>query len=81
METQYPDDLLFIEKSNYDFELPMEYAQCCWEIGKRDEAVRINEALIGNPNVPVGVRAKAQAQLTLQPAVGPQGQSGVDSTL
>ena len=38
IDTPYPEDLLFIENSIYQHELPMEYALCCEQLGKRDEA-------------------------------------------
>ena len=43
IDTPYPEDLLFIEKSIYHHELPMEYALCCKQLGKRDEAVQASE--------------------------------------
>ena len=40
VETPYPDDLLFIEKSIYDYELWQEYALCRDRLGKQEEAAR-----------------------------------------
>jgi glycosyltransferase involved in cell wall biosynthesis len=69
-ETSYPDDLLFIESSIYDYELRMEYALCCCQIGKRDEALRITEAIIADQNVPESVRETARKQGQLSSAAG-----------
>ena len=33
IDTPYPEDLLFIEKSIYQHELPLEYALCCEQLG------------------------------------------------
>jgi hypothetical protein len=32
VETPYPDDILFIEKNIYEYELPLEYGICCYWI-------------------------------------------------
>jgi glycosyltransferase involved in cell wall biosynthesis len=52
IETPYPDDVLFIEKNIYEYELPLEYGICCYWIGKHEEAIRVNDAIIARPNVP-----------------------------
>ena len=68
--SQYPDDILFIEKSIYDFELPMEFAVSCQRLGKHDEAIRVNNAIIGAAATPEGIRKMAirnrQLSLDLQ---------------
>jgi glycosyltransferase involved in cell wall biosynthesis len=46
IDAPYPDDLLFIEKSVYDFELTQEYAACRQQIGEHHEANRVNDAII-----------------------------------
>jgi tetratricopeptide (TPR) repeat protein len=58
-ETPYPDDLLFIEKSIYDYELLMEHALCCDRLGKHDEADRARDAVIANADTPEQVRREA----------------------
>jgi hypothetical protein len=52
IETPYPDDILFIEKNIYEYELPLEYGICCYWTGLHEEAIRVNEAIIARPNVP-----------------------------
>jgi glycosyltransferase involved in cell wall biosynthesis len=52
IETPYPDDILFVERSVYDYELPMEYAICCYWLGQHDEAIRINDMIIARAGVP-----------------------------
>jgi glycosyltransferase involved in cell wall biosynthesis len=52
LETSYPDDLLFIEKNIYEYELPLEYGICCYWLGRHEEAIRINDEIIACPNVP-----------------------------
>jgi len=52
LETPYPDDILFIEKNIYEYELPLEYGICCYWIGKHEEAIRVNDEIIARPNVP-----------------------------
>ncbi len=52
LETPYPDDILFIERNSYEYELPLEYGICCYWIGKHEEAIRVNDAIIARPNVP-----------------------------
>jgi|SRR5579859_5571852 len=39
MHIPVPDDLLFIERSVYESDLPLEYAQCCSHLGLQQEAV------------------------------------------
>ena len=52
IDTPYPDDILFIEKNIYEYELPQEYALCCRAIGKHAEAIRASDAIIAHQNVP-----------------------------
>ena len=57
LETPYPGDILFIERGLYEYGLPLEYALCCQEIGKQDEAIRVSELLLANPDaLPPDVR-------------------------
>jgi tetratricopeptide (TPR) repeat protein len=48
----YPEDILFIERNVYEYELPLEYGICCYWLGKHEEAIRINDQIIACPNVP-----------------------------
>jgi len=59
VDTPYPDDILFIEKSIYGYQLPQEYAICCYWIGKHKEAVRVNDAIIACCGVPENYRETA----------------------
>lgn len=59
VEISYPDDLLFIERKIYEYELPTEYAICCFWVGKHEEAIRVNELLLQRPNLPDNYRASA----------------------
>jgi len=49
IDTPYPEDLLFIEKSIYQHELRLEYALCSEQIRKRDDAVHASERALGCP--------------------------------
>ena len=51
-ETRYPDDLLFIEKSIYDYELWQEYARCCERLGKREETIRAIDRVLACSHAP-----------------------------
>ena len=44
IDTPYPEDLLFIERSIYEHELAQEYKLCCEQLGKRDEASQPTQA-------------------------------------
>ena len=52
VDAPYPDDILFIERSVYEYELPLEYGICCYWTGRHEEAIRVNEAILATPNVP-----------------------------
>ena len=52
IDTPYPEDLLFIEKSVYQQELLLEYALCCEQIRKRDDAVHASERAVACPTAP-----------------------------
>lgn len=65
IENSYPEDILFVQKSVYDYELLMEYATCCHAIGRHKEAVRASDAIIAKTNLPKDVRERAvNIQLT-----------------
>ena len=72
IDTPYPEDILFIERSIYDYELPQEYALCCCQIGKHDEAIRVNDTIIARADVPEDFReaAKKNRQLSLDAGRG-----------
>jgi hypothetical protein len=46
IDTPYPQDLLFIEKSIYEHDLPQEYALCCEQLGKRIESAQAAERML-----------------------------------
>jgi len=52
IDTPYPEDLLFIEKSIYLHDLPQEYALCCQQLGKRIEAVQARVGEVACPDAP-----------------------------
>jgi glycosyltransferase involved in cell wall biosynthesis len=55
----YPEDLLFVERSIYEHELPLEYALCCHHLGMKAEAVRVAQSLLANPAPPEAARQLA----------------------
>jgi glycosyltransferase involved in cell wall biosynthesis len=60
VEVPYPqDDVLFIEKPVYEYELPTEYAICCYWLGKHEEAIRGNDLILQCPNLPENYRLSA----------------------
>src|SRR3989442_670558 len=52
MEIPYPQDILYVQRNVYEYELPLEYAICCYWLGKHEEAIRVNDQIIGCPNTP-----------------------------
>lgn len=60
MEVSYPEDILFIERSVYEYELPLEYAICCYWIGKHEEAIRVNDRVLAQSDVPESFRETAR---------------------
>lgn len=59
-EIPYPDDLLFVEKSIYEYEFPMEHADCCRGVGKQAEAIAVCDAVLARADVPEDVRETAR---------------------
>ncbi len=43
---EYPDDLLFIDRSIYDFKLKFEFAICAFYVGNHDEAIKAYNQLL-----------------------------------
>ena len=60
IETPYPEDLLFIESSIYDYELWLEYALCCERLGNIGEAIRASERVLACAHAPDPVLATAR---------------------
>jgi tetratricopeptide (TPR) repeat protein len=60
VDTPYPEDILFVERTVYDYELPLEYAICCHHLGKHEEAIRVSDAVLARPDLPDGCRAAAR---------------------
>jgi hypothetical protein len=54
------NDILFIEKNIYDYELPLEYAISFYWLGKHAEAIRVNEQIIACPTAPETFRESAK---------------------
>lgn len=65
IETPYPDDILFVEKTVYQYELPQEYAICCSRIGKHEEAIRAFEGILSCADAPESYHRDAQANRLL----------------
>ena len=59
-DTPHPEDILFIEKSIYEYEMWMEFAQCCERLGKSEEGLRACDAVLANPCTPESVRQAAE---------------------
>jgi hypothetical protein len=59
VDAPYPDDILFVERNVYEYELPMEYAICCYWLGKHEEAIGVNDRIAGNGRIPSAVAAAA----------------------
>jgi glycosyltransferase involved in cell wall biosynthesis len=55
----YPEDILFLERNVYEYELPMEYAICCYWLGKHEEAIRVNDIITTNRRIPPAVAEAA----------------------
>ena len=60
LETPSPDDLLCIEESVYDYELPLEYAVCCFHLAMKDQAARIARKILAKPAVTEEARQLAK---------------------
>lgn len=48
----YPEDILFVEKSVYEYLSLFEYAICAHYTGQIKEAIRANDRVINHPNAP-----------------------------
>jgi glycosyltransferase involved in cell wall biosynthesis len=68
LERPYPDDLLFIERSIYEFLLPIEYALCCQGTGRLKEATRAYEGVLTVANLPEKWSDFARKNLAVQQA-------------
>ncbi len=60
MAIPMPEDLLFIERPTYEYELPLDYAVCCSALGMKLEAARIAERLLSQPSLPEHARRSAE---------------------
>jgi tetratricopeptide (TPR) repeat protein len=61
VETPDPSgDMLFVQHGIHAYELPLEYGICCYWLGKHDEAIRINDAILATPDVPESFRDLAR---------------------
>lgn len=59
VEASFPTDALFVERGIYEYELPLEYGICCYWTGRHREAVRVNDAILARPGVPLEFRDAA----------------------
>ncbi|MGN6396189.1 MAG: glycosyltransferase [Mucilaginibacter sp.] len=57
----YPQDILFIEKSVYDYLALFEYAICAHYAGETENAIRANDMVIGHPAAPPHIARQAMA--------------------
>jgi tetratricopeptide (TPR) repeat protein len=64
----YPEDVLFIEKSIYDYELSMELALCSYQLGRFEDSIRMSDAILGCPSAPEAVRETARQHRELSAA-------------
>lgn len=55
----YPQDILFIEKSVYDYLALFEYAICAHYTGGAESAISANDMVVGNPVTPPGIARQA----------------------
>jgi tetratricopeptide (TPR) repeat protein len=55
-----PDDFLFIARQVYEHELPLEYALCCFHLGMKQEAARVAQMILSEPEVPEEAREAAK---------------------
>ena len=60
IDVPYATDILFIEESIYHYELPLEYAICCRQLSKHEEAIQGNDAIIASATAPENVRETAR---------------------
>ena len=62
----YPkEDTLFIEKTIYDYYLPLEYGICAYGTGRISEAIRSFTAILKQPSLPPAIREAANKGLTM----------------
>ena len=56
MAIPYPKhDRLFIEKSTYDYVLPLEYSVCCYYVGEYARSIKINNLLLCSRETPANL--------------------------
>ena len=61
LKIPYPLDILFIEKSVYDYQALFEYAICAHYAGYTEDAIRANDMVIGNPLTSANIARQAMA--------------------
>jgi hypothetical protein len=65
LRTPYPaDDLLFIERPVYQYEMILEHAIACCELGQFANAIELSERVLAVPGLPDDHRECAQEALT-----------------
>jgi len=73
VDAPYPEDILFVERTVYEYELPMEYAICCHWLGKHEEAIRMNDRIAANSLTPPrAVEAAVQNRRLSEKALAPR---------
>jgi glycosyltransferase involved in cell wall biosynthesis len=61
LKIAYPPDILFIEKTVYDYLALLEYGICAHYAGQAEDAIRANDMVIGNPATPYHIARQAIA--------------------
>lgn len=78
MQIPFPaEDRLFVEQSLYNYLLPLEYAECCYEIGDFETAAAIANQLLESGQLPLefagkAARCRRAALIALRPTAEPQ---------
>jgi len=61
LKIPYPADILFIEKTVYEYLALFEYAICAHYAGQTEDAILANDMVIGNPATPARIARQAVA--------------------
>lgn len=56
LATPMPSDILFVEKTVYDYYIPFEFSLNAYWMGKYDEAWKVSQAILAAPSLPENVR-------------------------
>lgn len=67
-EIKQPPDILFVEKTAYDFDMLLQYSVAAYWVGKIDEAKKISEELLKKKDLPDNVRQVIERNLAFSNA-------------